>query len=436
MKKTLLLAPLAAAALIVSQSCVSQSRSWGDEESTGVYSETSSGSAGAASSSKSASGPSTAQAREASSPRSAPAGMARSTLAYPTGDKKTSAILLDKLAPREIIAGQAFEYEIQVSNLTSMSLDNVTVTETLPANFNMTGSVPQAVKAAGGSASWNLGEISAKGEKTIRIKGTAREAGMITTCSSVAYNTGVCMSIPVVKPALQLVANGTSKAMTCEPVQYTYKVTNSGTGTARNVVVKVPLPAGITVNGKTAVSKTIPSLAAGESMDFTVKGDPSKRGDFTHTATATAEGGLTATASPIKTTICEPVLKITKTGSKKEFLGKDLRYEITVQNTGDAPARNTILTDRLPAGTRFESATDNGRSSGGTVSWNLGTIAPERHQEGHPGHQRRPRRHADQQRQRQGRVRQDGRRHLADRSDRYSRRAARGRRCRGPGPGR
>ena len=229
-------------------------------------------------------------------------------------------------------------------------------------------------------ATWDLGKIAANGEKSIRIKGVAREAGMVTTCSSVAYNTGVCMSIPVVKPALQLAASGTSMALVCDPVEYTYKVTNSGTGNARNVVVKVPLPAGITVDGKTSITKTIPSLAGGESHDFTVKGKPSKRGEFSHTATATADGGLSATAPVIKTKITEPVLEIAKTGSKKEFLGKDLRYDITVKNSGDAPARNTILEDRLPAGTRFENASDNGsaRTASCVGTWARSPPTPAR----------------------------------------------------------
>ena len=116
--------------LVASQACVSQSRTWGEEEGAEAYetAHVEDSSTGAASESKG----STSQVREASMTKSAPAGMVRSSLAYPTGDKKTSALLLDKLAPREIVAGQAFAYEIQVANLTSMALDNVTVTETLP----------------------------------------------------------------------------------------------------------------------------------------------------------------------------------------------------------------------------------------------------------------------------------------------------------------
>ena len=245
----------------------------------------------------------------------APANMAKSSLAYPTGDPKTSALLLDKLAPREILAGQPFEFEIAVSNLTSTALDNVTVTEVLPANFNMTSSNPVGVKGLDGATTFNLGKIPANGEKSIRITGTAKDAGMVTTCSSVSYNTGVCMSIPVVQPALKLVATGTSAAMTCDDVEYFYTVTNSGTGAARNVVVEVPLPMGITADGKSSVQKRVPSLASGESYDFSVKGKPSKRGTFTHTATAKADGGLTASSSAVSTKITEHVLEIAKNGN-------------------------------------------------------------------------------------------------------------------------
>jgi len=57
------------------------------------------------------------------------------------------------------------------------------------------------------------------------------------------------------------------------------------------------------------------------------------------------------------------------------FIGRPAAFEITVQNTGDAPARDTILTDPIPAGAEFIAA-PGGQLMGDRVVWNLGTLAP------------------------------------------------------------
>ena len=72
----------------------------------------------------------------------------------------------------------------------------------------------------------------------------------------------------------------------------------------------------------------------------------------------------------------QPVLEVTKTGPELRYIGRSVTYEITVTNTGDAPARETVLVDTLPSGIEFLQASDQGQSSNGKVTWNLGTIQP------------------------------------------------------------
>ncbi|MEQ1858296.1 MAG: SdrD B-like domain-containing protein [Chthoniobacteraceae bacterium] len=55
--------------------------------------------------------------------------------------------------------------------------------------------------------------------------------------------------------------------------------------------------------------------------------------------------------------------------------GSRLTYVITGGNAGDATASGVILSDMLPNGVRFVSASSGGVLSGGKVTWNLGDIA-------------------------------------------------------------
>ncbi len=56
--------------------------------------------------------------------------------------------------------------------------------------------------------------------------------------------------------------------------------------------------------------------------------------------------------------------------------GGTLVYEVVYGNAGSATAENAVLSLAIPAATQFRSATGGGVSSGGTVTWNLGSFPP------------------------------------------------------------
>lgn len=78
----------------------------------------------------------------------------------------------------------------------------------------------------------------------------------------------------------------------------------------------------------------------------------------TITALEQADAGVSVSASP------DPVTA-----------GTDLTYTITVSNAGTSDATGVQLTDPIPTGTTFASASDGGTLSSGTVTWSIGTIA-------------------------------------------------------------
>jgi uncharacterized repeat protein (TIGR01451 family) len=51
-----------------------------------------------------------------------------------------------------------------------------------------------------------------------------------------------------------------------------------------------------------------------------------------------------------------------------------LTYTISYSNTGANPATGVVVTDTLPAGTSFVSASDNGSANAGVVTWSVGTV--------------------------------------------------------------
>jgi uncharacterized repeat protein (TIGR01451 family) len=225
---------------------------------------------------------------------------------------------------------------------------------------------------------WTLGTLGAGESKVIRVTGTASRTGQLTNNATVAYKTGVYSTISVIEPKLQLVKTAPDIVLICDSIPIKFVVSNPGSGSAYNVKIHDVLPEGlVTMDGKTEVRFDVGTLGAGESEEFAVNTKATRTGTYTNKAVATTDTGLTAEATTT-TVVREPILALTNTGNKQRIINRNIKYNITLANTGDADAENTVLEDMAPSGTTFISATGGGQfaESEGKVVWNLGTLVP------------------------------------------------------------
>lgn len=313
-------------------------------------------------------------ARPAPAPAPAAAGMISGKLYIPTGEASTSALLVEKLQPGEVVAGRPFDYEIRVTNLSKNKLEGVEVTETLSNNLKLAENPAAAMRD--GAVRINVGALNPGETRSFKMNATASGGESIRNCVTATYNTTLCLTSPVVAPALKVTKTAPPEVLVCDLIPMRIVVTNSGTGVARNVRVEDNLPAGMTVDGKNAVTFDVGSLAAGQSREIQFNAKVAKPGKYDNKVTAKAEGDMTAESAVVSTVAKQPVLAITKTGPEKLFIGRPVNYEITVTNKGDGVARETVVTDTLPAGARVTAASDNGRAAEGKVVWALGEMAP------------------------------------------------------------
>lgn len=84
----------------------------------------------------------------------------RGSLGFPSGLRDGSGLLLEKIVPAEVMAGQPFTYEYKVTNLTPCEVREVLLQDFMSPNFKMTASDPRADEAGAGKATWRLGEIA------------------------------------------------------------------------------------------------------------------------------------------------------------------------------------------------------------------------------------------------------------------------------------
>jgi uncharacterized repeat protein (TIGR01451 family) len=148
--------------------------------------------------------------------------------------------------------------------------------------------------------------------------------------------------------------------------------------------------------GLSFVSATIPpGSTSGQEVIFNLGSvSPGTTGRITIQAriAASAAGSVTNRASITTTTngddpannistattaIQRPNVRVQKTGPASVTAGEIFTYTLAYSNTGDAAALAVILTDMLPAGISYVSATPApGTISGSTLEWQLGTLAP------------------------------------------------------------
>ncbi len=118
------------------------------------------------------------------------------------------------------------------------------------------------------------------------------------------------------------------------------------------------------------------AVAEGDQIRYTAGGAFTGTGSFDYQACDAGTPQLCSTASATITVnaATKADLSITKTGPASVRAGANIVYTITVDNLGPAAAPSVQVSDAIPAGTTFVSASGGGTNLAGTVTWNLGTV--------------------------------------------------------------
>ncbi len=147
------------------------------------------------------------------------------------------------------------------------------------------------------------------------------------------------------------------------------------------------LPAGVTfvsatgggtLSGNVVTWPTIASLASGASQGYSVTVTAPATGVLTNIVASTSTTGDpdpsnnngSAPGARVTTTVIEQAdVATTKTGPATVNAGQNFTYALTVSNTGPSAAATVVVTDTLPAGVTFVSATNGGTLSGNVITW-------------------------------------------------------------------
>jgi uncharacterized repeat protein (TIGR01451 family) len=196
-------------------------------------------------------------------------------------------------------------------------------------------------------------------------------------------------------------STGTTAIAPGGSISYTITLTNNGPHNATNASMTDSLPASLLFQSISApagfscatpaigatglITCTAASLANGASATFTlvvtVAGNAT--GTITNSAGTSgaqtdANSGNSSSSAGALAVISSADVSIAKTtGSTQAPAGSVISYTLTASNAGPSPATNVVVTDTLPAGLQFVSATPSQGSCSGTttITCNLGTLA-------------------------------------------------------------
>ena len=263
--------------------------------------------------------------------------------AFPTGNRNSSDLLVEQTGSNEVRVGQPYTYQLRVTNLTDAPLTGIVLRQHMSDNFKLS-SDGAAREGENHEAMINIGDLGPKQSKTVDVTGTPSSAGTLDTCLSAQYNPPtLCAQVAIVSPQLKAIAEGPQQVDICQDIVYRYTVTNTGTGTAHNVVLREDLPEQLqSPDGGHAVAMNIGDLGQGQSKTIAVHLKALQPGNFTSRAKVTSDAGE-AQADQVATQVLAPRLAVTIVSPKEQFAGEEIAYRIDVKNLGDAPAAHTRL---------------------------------------------------------------------------------------------
>ena len=327
-----------------------------------------------------------------------------------------------KTGPSTANAGTNITYTIVVTNGGPSNAASVALTDTVPTNTTFVSASQTTGPAfscstppVGGTGTVNctiasLTATSATFSMTVHISpgaigaaiGNTANVATTTTDPNPGNNTSSVVTTGTGSADVSVVKTAAAAAATGSNLTYNINVTNNGPSDAASVTLADTLPPNTTfvsesqltgpaftctnpsAGGTGTVSCSIATLPAGTSATFSIVVQiavAAPLGPSSNTATVTTStsdptpGNNTSTAV---TTIVQATadLSITKTPAPGPYgTGLPLTYTIVATNAGPNTATAVTVSDVLPPGTTFQSATPAGACSGTTtITCNAGTL--------------------------------------------------------------
>jgi uncharacterized repeat protein (TIGR01451 family) len=305
--------------------------------------------------------------------------------------------------------GAPFSYTITVTNSGPSSATNVVVADTFPAaglTFINSSASQGAYNVATGQ--WSIGTLATNAQAVLVIN-TIYNAGGTPVTNTASVTSDLPDPVPsdntrsVTTPAKIADLSLTKTASTTTPrlndnVSFTIGISNAGPDAASGVLVRENLAAGLTfVSATPSVGTydaatgiwTVGALNATQAATLTVVARVTGAALIINTAEISNSDQFDPNSTPnnaragendqasVTITPQAADLSISKSvDNASPVNGSAVTYTVIVRNSGPSIATNVLVTDRLPGGITFSSASPSvGTYDSATGRWIVGTLA-------------------------------------------------------------
>lgn len=296
--------------------------------------------------------------------------------------------------------GASFDYVITVRNLGPSDVTNTVVTEFLPAGVTYQGHVTSSGVYVPATALWTIPALAAGGgsatltltvlaDQPGPLPNTARRTGGDQPDPNPANDEATVTPVALDQTDVAITKAGPAQVLAGGTIAYTLTVTNNGPALAVAVVVSDPTPANLTfVSNSGACTTAFPcalgDLAPGETRTITstftvgVVPDGTVVRNVATVSATTPDTNPANDSSSVDTTVdTRADVGVTKgVVPDQARIGETVTFTVTTTNHGPNPATGVVVTDLLPAGLTFQSASPSvGTYDAGTGQWAIGALA-------------------------------------------------------------
>jgi uncharacterized repeat protein (TIGR01451 family) len=276
---------------------------------------------------------------------------------------------------------------------------NVTVTDLLPGGLTFVSATPSQGSYASASGTWEVGTVTTAVPQTLRIQARVDSPAAQTNTATVSAadqfdpvtgnNTATATETP--QQADLAVAKTVSNARpnVGDVITYTVTLTNHGPGAASSVAVSDPLPPGLSFVSFTASQGsydgvtglwTVGDVAANVPQTLQVEARVDGPGPQTNTAAVSHSDQFDPVpdnnqASTTETPRQADLALAKSVSNPTPNVGDTIAFTVTLVNHGPDAATGVAITDLLPSGLTFVSATPSlGTYDNTTGLWTVGTV--------------------------------------------------------------
>jgi uncharacterized repeat protein (TIGR01451 family) len=297
--------------------------------------------------------------------------------------------------------GDTVTFTVTLTDAGPAAATNVAVADQLPTGLTFVSATPSQGTYNAATGVWTVGMVTTSTPETLAIQAKVVSPNPLTNTAAISHadqfdpvtanNTASATETPLQADLAVTKTVSDSSPNVGVTVTFTVTLTDAGPGDAMGVQVTDLLPAGLTMLTATPSQGTynaatglwdVGTVSPGSPQTLTIQTRVDSPTPQTNTATithadqfdpVTANNTASATETPLQAD-----LAVTKTVSNSTpNVGDTVTFTMTLSDNGPATATNVTVTDLLPAGLTFVSATPSqGSYNAATGLWNVGTVTP------------------------------------------------------------